>query len=180
MTIDLSGIFTDNFKFKHHSDEDESDGVTREYTVCYDGDIFSSGMGDYRITAKNPFVLTVTRTGSTTVSISGSTEIELEIPCDRCLSPVYVKIPVSPDTEVDFEDKETSDFADGYVIDIDKFLYPEIVMNLPMKVLCMEDCRGICRKCGKNLNEGSCDCDTSVPDPRMSVISDIFKQFNQK
>ena len=40
-------------------------------------------------------------------------------------------------------------------------------------------CKGICRKCGKNLNEGACGCDDSVPDPRMSVIQDIFKQFKE-
>lgn len=179
MTIDLSNLFSDNFRFSRNSSDEEKGGVTREYTVCLDMDTFKSGMGAYRILGKEPFQLTVTKTGFATAEISGNTSIELEIPCDRCLRPVSVKINISPDIDVDFEDKEVSDFADGYVIDIDKLLYPEIIMNFPMKTLCMDDCKGICRKCGINLNEGSCDCDTFVPDPRMAVISDIFKKFNQ-
>ena len=180
MTIDLSVFFTDNFRFDHRSEDDKNDEVEKKYTVCLETDMFESGMGNYRIISKSPFELSVRRTGINTVSISGNTEIELEMSCDRCLTPVVVKVPVTPDTDVDFEDKETSAFADGYVIDIDKFLYPEIIVNLPTKVLCRKDCEGICRQCGRNLNEGSCDCDTFVPDPRMSAISDIFRQFNMK
>ena len=47
-----------------------------------------------------------------------------------------------------------------------------------MKTLCREDCRGICRKCGRNLNEGDCGCDTVELDPRMAVIAEIFKNSN--
>lgn len=179
MTIDLSSIFADNFRFDRHPADESSDGATREYTVCLDMSTFDSGMGEYRVLQKEPFKLCVTRTGNTSANISADTGIELEIPCDRCLEPVPVRVQLSVDMEVDFADKESSAFADGYVVDVDMLLYPEIIMNLPMKTLCREDCKGICRKCGINLNEGSCDCDTFVPDPRMSVISDIFKQFNQ-
>ena len=66
-----------------------------------------------------------------------------------------------------------------YCLDVDRLIASELMVNLPMKVLCREDCKGICRKCGKNLNEGACGCDDSVPDPRMSVIQDIFKQFKE-
>lgn len=178
MTIDLSGIFADNYRSGRHPDDEGNDAVTKEYTVCLDMDEFRSNAGNYKVLRKEPFILTVTRTGNMSAEISGNTDIDLEIPCDRCLSPVKVTVMLTPDVDVDFEDKETSEFAEGFSVDIDKFLYPEIIMNLPMKTLCREDCRGICKKCGINLNNGSCNCDTFVPDPRMSVISDIFKQFN--
>ena len=45
-----------------------------------------------------------------------------------------------------------------------------------MKILCKEDCKGLCSVCGKDLNEGKCDCDTFVPDPRMAAIMDIFRE----
>lgn len=179
MTIDLSSVFTDNFRLNRHPDDEGNDGEVRRYTVCLDMDVFESDMGNYRILCKDPFELSVIRTGDTSAEISGNTSIELEIPCDRCLRPVPVRVELTPDIEVDFNDKAADLFADGFSVDVDKLIYPEIVMNLPMKTLCREDCRGICKKCGMNLNEGSCDCDTFVPDPRMSVISDIFKQFNQ-
>jgi uncharacterized protein len=76
------------------------------------------------------------------------------------------------------EDMEEQSFLDGNIIDIDEMLYPEIFINLPTKVLCRDDCKGICRVCGKNLNQGECGCDTFVADPRMAAISDIFKNFS--
>ena len=45
---------------------------------------------------------------------------------------------------------------------------------MPVKVLCRPDCKEICKKCGHNLNDGDCGCDTFVPDPRMAAIKDIF------
>ena len=48
------------------------------------------------------------------------------------------------------------------------------LVNMPVKVLCKPGCKGICKQCGHNLNEGECGCDTFVPDPRMAAIKDIF------
>ncbi len=60
-----------------------------------------------------------------------------------------------------------------------KLLYNEILVGWPMKVLCSEDCKGICSVCGQNLNEGSCDCEDTSLDPRMSVIRDLYKNFKE-
>ena len=59
------------------------------------------------------------------------------------------------------------------------FVYNEILMRFPMKTLCREDCKGLCLKCGKNLNEGECGCDRASLDPRMSAIRDIFNNFKE-
>ena len=64
-------------------------------------------------------------------------------------------------------------------MDTDRLVYDEILIGFPMKVLCREDCRGICAVCGANLNEGECGCDRTVPDPRMAVIRDIFNNFKE-
>ena len=48
-----------------------------------------------------------------------------------------------------------------------------------MRVLCSDNCKGICNRCGTNLNRGTCDCDNRSLDPRMSVIQDIFKQLKE-
>ena len=68
----------------------------------------------------------------------------------------------------------------SHFLDVDKMLYLEIMLNIPGKVLCREDCKGICTVCGCNLNDGECGCDRFVPDPRMSAINDIFEKFNKK
>ena len=70
-------------------------------------------------------------------------------------------------------------YIEGYNLDVDQLVGNELTLNLPMKVLCREDCKGICSRCGTNLNRGTCDCAGMSLDPRMSVIQDIFKQLKE-
>ena len=67
----------------------------------------------------------------------------------------------------------------GYDLDVDELVYSEILVNWPLRVLCKEDCKGICSICGKNLNHGTCDCDHTDLDPRMAQIRDIFNKFKE-
>ena len=48
-------------------------------------------------------------------------------------------------------------------------------MAIPVKILCKEDCKGICSVCGSNLNEGECGCDRFVPNAAFAGLSDLFK-----
>lgn len=83
----------------------------------------------------------------------------------------------APDKTTEYTEEEDDQiFMEGYQLNVEDLLYSEILLNLPTKVLCREDCKGICRQCGKDLNEGECGCDTFVPDPRMAVIKDIFNE----
>ena len=74
---------------------------------------------------------------------------------------------------------DEKNYIDGYNLDVDKLLYNEILIGWPMKILCREDCKGICNMCGQNLNKGTCDCEDTSLDPRMSVIRDVFKNFKE-
>ncbi|MFR7439951.1 MAG: YceD family protein [Lachnospiraceae bacterium] len=116
--------------------------------------------------------------------ITGQADITLNIPCDRCLEDVEVLFSLDFEKHVNLEaedDKESDEtnYIDGYNLDVDKLLYNEILIGWPMKVLCSEDCKGICSVCGQNLNEGTCDCEDTGLDPRMSVIRDVFKNFKE-
>ena len=87
---------------------------------------------------------------------------------------------VNPNTESDgIEDVDELSFIDGYMLDVDKLIMDEIVVALPTKVLCKEDCKGLCSICGTNLNNHTCDCHKESLDPRMAAIQDIFRDFNQ-
>ena len=77
------------------------------------------------------------------------------------------------------KDLDEQSYLTGYNLDADRLVCNELSLNLPMKVLCKEDCKGICNRCGANLNYGICGCDTRSLDPRMAVIQDIFKQFKE-
>ena len=56
------------------------------------------------------------------------------------------------------------------VVELNEILIPELLLDMEMSVVCEEDCKGLCFKCGKNLNLGSCDCVTREVDPRLAVL----------
>ena len=64
--------------------------------------------------------------------------------------------------------------ADGKM-ELDDFVYQEIQLFLPQKMLCSDDCKGLCPKCGKNLNREKCDCKKDV-DPRMEVLLQLLDE----
>lgn len=136
----------------------------------------------FQITGKSPIHFTFTNIGKNKAMIDGQMEITIAMYCDRCLKPVDEKMTLSfsrevcaPDVPDDLSDGEDEQsFMEGYELNVEDLLYNEIMINWPMKVLCKTDCKGICPKCGMDLNTGTCECDTFVPDPRMAVIKDIF------
>jgi uncharacterized protein len=51
----------------------------------------------------------------------------------------------------------------------------EIMLEMPSRTLCKDDCLGLCQKCGKNLNEGDCNCDKKEVDPRLAILKTLLK-----
>lgn len=110
--------------------------------------------------------------------LTGTVSAELSAPCARCLAPVNQAFSV----EVDFpiatgpvESEEEVIVAEGEKIDLDALTQEILLVHLPWRLLCREDCKGLCPKCGKDLNEGSCDCDHKEIDPRLAGLADFFK-----
>ena len=118
---------------------------------------------------------------------AGTAGVTLSIPCGRCLEPVSTPFQLSIEEELDLgeadgeqkDDPDAQHYVSGFNLDVDQLLCNELLPALPMKVLCKEDCQGICNRCGTNLNHGICSCDQSSPDPRMSVIQDIFQKYKE-
>ena len=81
---------------------------------------------------------------------------------------------LAPELVKDEETKEDQHFVNDYELDLEALLTEELQLSWPSKILCDEDCKGICKKCGKNLNEGNCECDDFVPDVRLANLMDIF------
>lgn len=187
MKLDLSKIALDGSSHRRVNDEYHVRRIEKQYTVEPEFTVFKCVYGDYEVISKKPILLNVANLGDNKVHIQGNVEIVLGIPCDRCLKIVPTEVSFALSLELNLNDENDEDmdledqtYVDGRIVDIDGMLYPEIFMNLPSKVLCDEDCKGFCKVCGKNLNEGECGCDTFVADPRMAAINDIFKNFNNK
>ena len=148
---------------------------------------FHAGGNTYRILEKSPVFLEITNQGDKIFSVIGKMDLVLEMPCDRCLEPVNVSFHLDIDQEINMNlteeeravELDEQFYIEGYNLDVDQLVGNELTLNLPMKVLCREDCKGICSRCGTNLNRGTCDCAGMSLDPRMSVIQDIFKQLKE-
>ena len=142
---------------------------------------FRSKTGTFQIIEKSPVQLTMSNLGVGKALVEGMEEITLRMECDRCLEPVPVTLKLAFSREVTSQDtadstqlEENENILEGGQLNIETLINNEILMNLPDKVLCRPDCKGICKQCGQNLNEGECGCDDFVPDPRMAAIKDIF------
>ena len=174
MLINLSDVLSDQHK-------------TVEETVRLEMEEIRMKSGTYPIVSKEPVHVSVEHIRGKELLIKAETRLTVVIPCDRCLDDVRQEFVLDCTKHVDVgisdaeltEELDESNFIDGYHLDVDKLLYNEILSDWPEKVLCREDCKGLCRVCGRNLNTGSCDCEDPGLDPRMSVVRDLFKNFKE-
>lgn len=100
--------------------------------------------------------------------------------CDRCASP-FQRAVSYPVKAVLVREQENEDEADIWTFslrednaDLDEILTTAFVLNMDSKLLCKPDCKGLCFHCGRNLNDGSCDC-RPEPDPRLAVLGQLLK-----
>ena len=142
----------------------------------------SVGGEKYPVLASSPVSFVFTNIGKGRARIEGKADFVFSAGCDRCLKPVEEKREVSftrevwaPDIAAEPSAYEEQPFMEGFQLNVEDLLISEIVTSWPMKILCKPDCKGICPICGRDLNTGTCDCDTFVPDPRMAAIKDIFE-----
>ena len=100
--------------------------------------------------------------------------------CDRCASPfdreIHFPIDVVLVTEMANEENEDEWVfpLEGDSADLDDIVRTVFVLNLDSKLLCRDDCKGLCCECGKNLNEGPCLC-RKEPDPRFAALKQLLK-----
>jgi DUF177 domain-containing protein len=105
----------------------------------------------------------------------GSLRTALAAECRRCLTPVVV--PVSADVGALFsQDPEALDDPDSYPlapdateVDLTPAVREELILAVPRYVLCRDDCRGLCPRCGQDLNAGPCGCPPAA-DPRWAAL----------
>jgi uncharacterized protein len=76
------------------------------------------------------------------------------------------------EVELKYEDMEVG-YYDGIRLDVDLLVLEQIELAMPMKIVCRDDCRGLCPYCGADLNEGSCPCKVDTTDSRLAVLRDF-------
>lgn len=168
--IDLFDVFT-------------SGGKTRTEYVEYQEPSYNLTGVSYQVIEADKIELIFKSEEVGKVHLTGSFRVVLEIPCDRCLKPLRKEINCEFDqwlfsemykSKLGDEDAEADCFLQGSEFDVYEFVNLCVLMNMPSKVLCKDDCKGLCPVCGQDKNENDCGCDSFVPDPRMAAIADIF------
>lgn len=119
---------------------------------------------------------------------------KFEVLCARCVDPVPVPLSGKFDlifrpSSVDAESGERAITVDeteiGYYeesgLSLEDVVREQVLLSLPTRTLCTEDCKGLCPSCGQNLNSASCNCDKAAADPRWNALAGLagtikFKQ----
>jgi uncharacterized protein len=111
--------------------------------------------------------------------------------CARCLEPVSVPLAfdleevytptidiISGKSVKPIEEDEALWIDEHHILDLAEVLRQDVLVAMPLQVLCRQDCKGLCPSCGQNFNQGSCTCQADT-DPRWDVLADLLKNQNQ-
>lgn len=125
------------------------------------------------------------------IRLIGEFSGNFEANCARCLEPVPLHLEKSFDLiyrplgsdrradEVSISEAETEiGYYQGDGMELADSLREQVLLAVPIKFVCSEDCKGICASCGKNLNEGACGCVQKVSDPRWEALKDLRKNLS--
>ena len=121
------------------------------------------------------------------VRLRGEIRTEVELLCDRCAAPALRPLAVEFDAsfipqeveavkaenvELQAEDLGLAAY-EGDAVDLDELVREQILLGLPLRHLCREDCKGLCQKCGADLNAGQCSCEEGEVDPRWAALAEL-------
>jgi uncharacterized protein len=120
------------------------------------------------------------------IRLSGDLSTALELPCARCLEPVIQDVrrkfdllyrPLGADAgreemSVTGAEAEVS-YYQGEGLLLEDAIREQVLLAVPLKVICREDCKGLCPHCGTNLNLDQCSCAEPIEDPRWSALKDL-------
>jgi uncharacterized protein len=143
----------------------------------------ASGIHDYEF--REPLAVHVTYSRSQLdLFFEGEVSGRVQGTCGRCLEPFpldvtqefsLVLVPATPLTgEIELAPGDlTQSFYEGPQIDLTPLMYEQIMLALPTRPLCGEECRGLCPRCGSNRNTGQCACVVEESDPRWSALRNL-------
>jgi uncharacterized protein len=112
------------------------------------------------------------------LTLNGTISTLLELNCSRCLEKFNYAVDMTIEEQFTSSDGADRDddiiFINSDTIDITEVIENNIILTLPIQRLCSEDCKGLCHKCGINLNLATCQCENNDIDPRLAKLKDMF------
>ncbi len=124
------------------------------------------------------------------IRIVAKLSTEVEVACARCLEPV--REPVTRDFELLYRplgaDKTKEEAAvskgeteisyyEGDGLPLEDVVREQVLLAVPYRALCQENCKGLCPTCGRNLNSGECSCEEARPDPRWNALGNLREKM---
>ena len=129
--------------------------------------------------ARPPVVTGTVKNRAGVVSLEGTAQVRLLAQCDRCAQAFHYEqsVPLKHTLVLSLNSENSLDeyvLLDSYRFSPDDLVWEDIVLALPPKVLCDEDCKGLCHRCGANRNESNCNC-TVEDDPRLAALRQLLE-----
>lgn len=124
--------------------------------------------------------------------VAGEGDITVTTECSRCLKTAKMTLPVSFSVEVPSggatESCDENLPAEGIIprmtkdhqLDVTDRVREEIILAIPLKILCDPECPGLCPICGIDLNEATCDCEEDVLDPRLAELQKLKESLTER
>lgn len=124
---------------------------------------------------RGPLRLSRTKEG---VLAQANLHVGINDECFRCLDPVARDVEIEVQELYGYRSQNSSEFTIGEdgILDLSPLLRAEVLIDTSHRVLCREDCKGLCANCGANLNEGDCNCRDEEIDPRMAALKKLLEQ----
>ena len=123
----------------------------------------------------------VVRNTAGVLVMTGSLHTTIHGVCDRCASDFdrFVEFPLDVVLVTELSNEENEDEwvfpLEGDSADLEDIVRTVFVLNLDSKLLCKDDCKGLCCRCGKNLNDGPCNCQKEL-DPRFAALKQLLEK----
>lgn len=164
---------------------DKLEGKSDTFAHVYQPEDITLDDEGMRLTEAPEIAGSIKRSGEQ-VRLRGRVKAQAEIECDRCLTPINV--PVDNEFDVTYiaakeyaaddraelqEDDLNLSVYEDEVIEVDNLVIEQVLLALPTRLLCREDCQGLCAACGLNKNIEACQCETKEIDPRWAALKDL-------
>lgn len=145
------------------------------FEIAYNGDFIERE--DFKLILKSPLKVCGNATyDGQIVNLKGSITGIIEVQCSRCIESLDYNLYAEFDEDFSklVHNEEIYPIEEGS-IELKDMVIDNIILSMPLKFLCSEECMGLCPVCGKNLNKYQCDCNKDNDDSRLAVLKDLFK-----
>ncbi len=147
----------------------ENDDIKQDFSYEFDA--------EDEIIASSVSVKGYVKNATGIVSISAEAVITVSTQCAKCAKDIRKKltVPVKHFLIDQLNDEDNDDYivVENFSLNLDELVLEDIYLSLPTRFLCKNDCKGLCPYCGKDLNEGVCDCKKPV-DPRLAALQALL------